>query len=265
MSAEPGPAVPGATDGWRLALGTLTRIPAGAIAQVTPPVARTAMLAGPYVVLPVALVAAGIGAGAVGLGAPALLAGLLVVGVIAQLTRAMHWDGLADTADGLGSSWDRTRALEVMRTGDVGPMGAGTLVVVIGLQAAAYGDLLSRPRGWLQVTVLVCASRAALTVACARGVPAARPEGLGQAVAGSVPAVGAVLTWLLWAGALAAVATLAGAAWWDGPLVAVGGLVSAAVLLWWCVRRLGGITGDVLGACIEAAATGLAVMAVLVR
>ena len=260
MSAEPGTA-----DGWRLALGTLTRIPAGAIAEVTPRVARTAMLAGPVVVVPVALVAAGVGAGALRLGAPGLLGGLLVVGILAQLTRAMHWDGLADTADGLGSSWDRGRALEVMRTGDVGPMGAGTLVVVIGLQAAAYGDLLARPWGWLLVTALVCASRAALAVACGGGVPAARPEGLGEAVAGSVPALGAVLTWLGWAGVLAAVAMLAGAVWWAGPLAAAGGLLSAAVLLWWCVRRLGGITGDVLGACIEAAATGLAVVAVLIR
>ncbi|SDB80994.1 cobalamin-5'-phosphate synthase [Raineyella antarctica] len=258
MSAEPGPA-----DGWRLALGTLTRIPAGAIAQVTPAVARTAMLAGSYVVLPVALASAAIGAVAVRLGAPGLVGGLLVVGVLGQLTRAMHWDGLADTADGLGASWDRDRALEVMRTGDVGPMGAGTLVIVFGLQAAAYGDLLARPWGWLLVTALVAASRAALAVACVRGVRAARPEGLGQAVAGSVPVPGAVLTWLLWAGALSAVAVLSGATWWAGALAAFGGVASAGMLLWWCVRRLGGITGDVLGACIEAAATGLAVVAVV--
>ncbi len=250
-------------DGWRLALGTLTRIPAGPIAQVTPPIARTAMLAAPYVMLPVAAVAAAVGRAAVCLGAPQLVGGLLVVGVLGQLTRAMHWDGLADTADGLGASWDRARALEVMRTGDVGPMGAGTLVVVLGLQAAAYGGLLALPWGGLLVTALVCASRASLSVACLRPVPSARPEGLGQAVGGSVPVPGAVLTWLGWAAILAALALLTGVAPWAGPVVAAGGLASGAALLWWCVRRLGGITGDVLGAVIEATATGLAVVAVV--
>lgn len=250
-------------DGWRLSLGTLTRIPAGAISAVTRPVARTAMLAGSWVVLPIALVAALVGWAAVALGGPGLVGGLLVVGVMAQLTRAMHWDGLADTADGLGASWDRDRALAVMRTGDVGPMGAGTLVVVLGLQAVAYGDLLSRPWGWLLVTALVAASRAALAVCCLRGVPAARPEGLGQAVAGSVPVAGAALSWLVWGGLLAGAGLLAGGAWWAGALAALGGLGSAAALLGWCLHRLGGITGDVLGACIETAATGLAVVAVV--
>lgn len=248
-------------DGWRLALGTLTRVPAGAIDVVTPAVARTAMLAGGWVVLPVALAAALVGWGAVRLGAPGLLGGLLVVGAMAQLTRAMHWDGLADTADGLGASWDRDRALAVMRTGDVGPMGAGTLVVVLGLQAVAYGDLLTRPWGWLLVSLLVAAARAALVLGCLRGIPAARPEGLGHAVAGSVPGAAAAASWLAWAAVLAGACWLAGAAWWAGPSAALGGLVAASVLLWWCVRRLGGITGDVLGAAIETAATGLAVVA----
>lgn len=250
-------------DGWRLSLGTLTRIPAGAISAVTPPVARTAMLAGPWMVLPIALVAALVGWAAVALGGPDLVGGLLVVGMMAQLTRAMHWDGLADTADGLGASWDRDRALAVMRTGDVGPMGAGTLVVVLGLQAVAYGDLLTRPWGWLLVTALVAASRTALAVCCLRGVRAARPEGLGHAVAGSVPVAGAVLSWLVWGGLLAGAGLLAGCAWWAGMVAGLGGLFSAGLLLAWCLHRLGGITGDVLGACIETAATGLAVVAVV--
>lgn len=258
MSAEPGPA-----DGWRLALGTLTRIPAGPIAQVTRPIARTAMTVGSVVMVPVALAAGLAGWGAVRLGAPGLVGGLLVVGIVAQLTRAMHWDGLADTADGLGSSWDRDRALEIMRTGDVGPMGAGTLVVVLGLQAASYGALLAGPLGWLLVAALVCASRAALVLGCLRGVPAARPEGLGQAVAGSVPWYGAVVVWLVWAAALAGVAVVTGATWWAGVIATAGGPLAAGVLLWWCVRRLGGITGDVLGATVEAAAAGVAVAAVI--
>ncbi|MEA5154314.1 adenosylcobinamide-GDP ribazoletransferase [Raineyella sp.] len=256
MSADSGSA-----DGWRLAAGTLTRIPAGAISQVTRPIARTAMLVGSVVVVPVALVAGLVGRAAVLLGAPALVGGLLVVGIVAQLSRSIHWDGLADTADGLGSSWDRDRALDIMRTGDVGPMGAGTLVVVLGLQAASYGALLAKPLGWLIVAALVAASRAALVLGCLRAVPAARPEGLGQAVAGSVPWYGAAGVWLVWAAVLSGVAVLSGTGWWAGAVAAAGGPGAAGALLWWCVRRLGGITGDVLGATVEAAATGLAVLA----
>ncbi|WP_228489142.1 adenosylcobinamide-GDP ribazoletransferase [Raineyella fluvialis] len=250
-------------DGWRLATGTLTRIPAGAIGQVTAPIARTAMVIGSVVMAPVALAAGLVGWTAVRLGAPGLVGGLLVVGIVAQLSRSIHWDGLADTADGLGSSWDRDRALDIMRTGDVGPMGAGTLVVVLGLQAASYGALLARPYGWLVVAALVCASRAALVLGCLRSVPAARPEGLGQAVAGSVPWYGAAVVWLVWAGVLSGVALLSGANWWAGAIAAAGGPLAGGVLLWWCVRRLGGITGDVLGALVEAAAAGLAVVAVM--
>lgn len=252
---------PGSLDGLRLALGTLTRIPAGAVHEVTRPVARTAMLAGSLVMVPVALVAAAIGQAAVALGAPALVGGLLVVGIVGQLTRAMHWDGLADTADGLGASWDRERALDVMRTGDVGPMGAATLVIVLGLQAASFGALLGGPfpgGNWWVVAAIICASRAILAPACAPGVRPARPEGLGQAVASSVPVAAALLAWLVWAGVFV---LLLGA---PGLLVAAAGLVTGLVLLAWCVRRLGGITGDVLGGCIEASATGLAVVAAMV-
>ena len=64
------------------------------------------------------------------------MVGLLVVTVLALGSRAMHLDGLADTVDGLGSGWDRKRALQVMRLGDIGAMGAVALVIVIGLQAA---------------------------------------------------------------------------------------------------------------------------------
>ena len=92
------------------------------------------------VLAPLAVAAAGGGRGAGGLGAsavdlPALVVGLLVVGTLALGTRAMHLDGLADTVDGLGSGWDRQRALEVMRRGDIGPMGVVALVIMLGLQA----------------------------------------------------------------------------------------------------------------------------------
>ena len=109
----------------------------------------------------------------------------------------MHLDGLADTVDGLGSGWDRARALQVMRLGDIGAMGAVALVIVIGLQASAIGRVAADLRGAVLVGVVICASRGALSLVCRSGVPAARTDGLGVTVAGSVPWIATFGSWLV--------------------------------------------------------------------
>jgi adenosylcobinamide-GDP ribazoletransferase len=89
-------------------------------------------------------------------------------------------------------------------------------------------------------------------LACRRGVPAARPEGLGALVASTVP-VPVV--------ALAAAVVAAGAVWavpgrpWQGPAAVAGALLVSHLLLRHAVRRFGGITGDVLGAAVELTTT----------
>ena len=75
-------------------------------------------------------------------GLPELVVGLLVVGTLALGSRGMHLDGLADTVDGLGSGWDRDRALQIMQRGNTGPMGAVALMIMIGLQAASIGRIV---------------------------------------------------------------------------------------------------------------------------
>lgn len=247
--------------GFRLAVGLLTVVPVRPPAEIGRPQARTAMLVAPLAVLPVALAAGVAGWGARWLGLPGLLAGLLAVAVLALGTRAMHLDGLADTTDGLGSGKDAASALEIMRRGDIGPMGTVSLILALALQAVAAGAVLGLRHGWLLLVVLVCLSRAALLFGCATGVPSARPDGLGALVAGSVPAPAAVLAGLLWLGATGGVVLLLGQAWW---LPLVGAALAAAactLLLRRCVRRFGGITGDVLGALVEVAATVLLVVA----
>src|SRR5215211_6533149 len=77
-----------------------------------------------------------------------LAGAVLAVAVLALLTRGLHLDGLADTADGLGPLRDRERALEVMRSGDVGPFGVATLVLTLLLQAACAASLLADDDGW---------------------------------------------------------------------------------------------------------------------
>jgi adenosylcobinamide-GDP ribazoletransferase len=230
----------------RLAVGTLTIIPTGAV-QVDAAVARRAMIMGPLAVVPLGLVAGAAAWLGQLVGWPPILTGLLVVGVVAAGTRAIHLDGLADTVDGLGSGRAGEEALIIMRRGDVGPMGVVALIVVLGAQAAAIGALVHGWQGALAVAVLICASRSALSVVCARGVPAARSDGLGAAVAGSVPRWAAALTWVVAAVAIAAVSD----PWWPGPLVGAASLLGTVGVVAHCVRRLGGVTGDVMGAAIE--------------
>src|SRR6185436_3831915 len=126
-------------DALRLSVGTLTIVPSGTIPEIDRRTAARAMIIAPLAVLPLAVVSAAIGWIGQAAGLPRLAAGLLVVGALALGSRALHLDGLADTVDGLGSGWDTARALEIMRQGDVGPMGVVALVIILGLQAASIG------------------------------------------------------------------------------------------------------------------------------
>jgi adenosylcobinamide-GDP ribazoletransferase len=249
-----------ALESLRLAGGFLSVLPVPPVTDPTPRTAGRAMVLAPLAVVPLAALAGAVWWAAAAAGLPGLVGGVLVVGTLALGTRAMHLDGLADTVDGLGASWDRARALEVMRRGDVGPMGAVALVVVLGLQAAALAALPSGLRGAATVALAVCASRGALVLACRRGVPAARPDGLGRVVASSVGAAGVAVGVLLLLGLAAGAALVAGRPWWQGLLAAVLATGVVVGLVGHAVRRLGGISGDVLGAAVEAAFATLVVV-----
>jgi adenosylcobinamide-GDP ribazoletransferase len=240
----------------RLAVGTLTVLPAGAV-SVDRGTARGAMLLAPLAVLPLGLLAAALAAAGAVLSWPGLVVGLVCLSGLALGTRGLHLDGLADTVDGLGTGWDRERALEVMRRGDVGPMGAVALVLVLGVQGAAVGALVHSWASALALGVLVCCSRAVLVVVCHQGVPAARPSGLGAAVAGSVPPAAAAAVQLGVAAVLSLLWEGRGGVWWAGLLTALATAAAGVLLVGWCVRRLGGVTGDVMGAAVEVALTVL--------
>jgi adenosylcobinamide-GDP ribazoletransferase len=194
--------------------------------------------------------------------APPTLAAALVVALLAALTRAMHLDGLADTADGLGSAKPASAALEVMRRGDVGPFGVVTLVLALLLQVLSLGSLVPTGEGGAGLLVALVVSRTMLPIVCARGIPAARAGGLGHAVAGAVTPLqlglaGASCIALLVVPALTGHLTVLALAAATLLALAAGGLLTARA-----VRRLGGVTGDVLGAAVEVAFTaGLVTLA----
>jgi adenosylcobinamide-GDP ribazoletransferase len=239
--------------GLRLAVTMLTAVPMpgrGQQAGERGPdrrTARAAMYWAPVVGLALGGIAAGVLAGCQHGHTGALLAAALAVAVLAALTRALHLDGLADTADGLGSRQPAAGALAVMARSDIGPFGVVTLVLVLLIQVSALAQADRTGRGPVAILVAVATSRVAITLACRRGVPAARPGGLGALVAGTVnPLVAALL----------AVAAAGGAAalGWIYPVAVAAGLACSLALTTLATRRLGGITGDVLGAAAEVAA-----------
>jgi adenosylcobinamide-GDP ribazoletransferase len=238
-------------DAWRLAVGTLTALRVGHPSRVDATVAGRAMVLAPLAVVPLGLLVALVGWGGRELGLAPVAIAVVAVGALALGTRALHLDGLSDVADGLTASYDRERSLAVMKGGTAGPAGAAALVLVLGAQVAGLSSLLTTPRGAVVAGVLVCASRALLPIACVRGVPAARPDGLAASYAGTVARPAAAVVALLAVAAVVAGLVWADRPWWHGVLVAAVGLLAGVALLWRCVRRFGGVTGDVFGAAVE--------------
>ncbi|MFE9413151.1 adenosylcobinamide-GDP ribazoletransferase [Streptomyces sp. NPDC006704] len=246
-----------ALHGVRFAFGTLTVFPAR-ITRWDRDAARAGMTLAPLAGLAVGLCAAAAGAGCWALGTGAPLAAVVAAAVPALLTRGLHLDGLADVADGLGSAKPAEDALRIMKQSDIGPFGVITLLFCLGAQIAALARLYEH--GWARAAVATVvaavAARTALTLAARRGVPAARPEGLGAVVAGTVPVVRAAVVAVVVTALCAAAGLVSGVR--AAPrfaLAVVAALAVAQVLLRRCVRRFGGVTGDVFGAVAESATT----------
>ncbi len=204
------------------------------------------------------------------LGAGSLTGASLAIASLAVLSRGLHLDGLADLADGLGSGKPAPAALEIMRRSDIGPLGTVTLILTLLIQVAAlsHAESAGPGQGPAALITAVVTGRLALLWACRRGVAAARRDGLGALVAGSVrPAIAVAATLATLAAAVAAVvvsATVIGEPLgWTLPLAVLAGLGAGFAGQRHAVRRLGGITGDVLGALAEVATTVTLVVAAM--
>lgn len=179
----------------------------------------------------------------VGGGWPQAVALLLVVAGV-WLTRALHLDGLADCADGLGGSRDRARALAIMKDSCVGSFGVVALCLVLLAKWVALTELVATAT-WSGVVLAMVTSRAAMVYLAVR-LPYARNEG-GTGQPFVEQATLRHVAWA-WGAALACSVLVAGVVglW----ACAVAGLASWQLGRWW-FRRLGGVTGDLLGASSE--------------
>lgn len=184
---------------------------------------------------------------------PPLVAAVLAVVVDAWLTGMLHLDGLADSADGLLPPVPAAQRLAIMAAPDVGSFGVVALVVVLSARLAGFA---SQAPDVLLVVGLWAAARAGMAVTMAV-VPYARPGGAAEGFAPATPSPGALLT--LTAAVVAVVVAAPGLAGVVTALAATVGFMAVVGLAW---RRLGGYTGDVLGAAgVVAETVGLLVAA----
>ena len=190
---------------------------------------------------------------------PLGIAAILAVGSDAAATGMLHLDGLADSADGLLPPFDRARRLAVMKTPDIGAFGAVVVVLFLLLRAAAFGLLNPLVPAWTVVVAVmsIWVTSRAVMAGITAVVPYARADADGglasafleEARRGPVVAVcGLALMISAAASGSATVQSDAWGRWWVGPICVLGVVAGALGVVGFALRRIGGFTGDVVGA-----------------
>jgi adenosylcobinamide-GDP ribazoletransferase len=176
--------------------------------------------------------------------APYVVAALVVI-AWGLTSRLLHWDGLADVADGFWGSHDENTRLEIMADSHTGAFGATAVSFVALLEVASIGAIVSHPHE-LPLLFVPVLSRFSATAAAWLGTPA-RPGGLGRSVMGHPSSLAFVLGVAPLAGALAA-------SWLGlhlpGLVIGVVGVIVALAVPHVLAQRFGGVTGDVMGASV---------------
>lgn len=213
----------------------LTRVP---VAAGSTPLTGSSLPWFPVVGGVVGALVGGVVAGGVALGVPGVVAAVVAVAVSLITTGALHEDGLADTFDGLGSGLRGAEAIEVMRDPRIGTFGAAALVVSLLLQVTTLAGLA----GWEVFRVAVAAHAASRGFAAlSLYLPPASGTGLVASSADTITPTSKIAGFAV--GMTVAVPLLADR-WWILPVA----LVTGGAVAWWATRRIGGVTGDVVGA-----------------
>ena len=183
---------------------------------------------------------------------PPAVAGVLLTVALLAVSGGFHMDGLSDTADGFFSSRGKQRMLEIMKDSRVGAMGVIAIVCVFALKVAALASL-ERADVVKAAFLMPVAGRCGLTLGI-NGLPSARGEsGLGKLFCQARS----------WPQAVWATVVLAAAGWfaagYSGGAAVAAALAVIVVISLHCYRKIGGATGDTLGATCELAETAVAV------
>lgn len=219
----------------RAALALLSRLPLPPPADFPVP---PAVWAWPLAGLLLGGIATALAGLALALGLPAGLAAALWLAAAALITGAMHEDGLADSCDGLWGGWDRARRLEIMKDSHIGSYGVMGLLLVTLARWSAVATLLAAGH-WPALLAAAALSRAPMALLLAL-LPNARGTGLSQSVGRPSQDAAAL--------ACAVALGLALLAGWGALTAALAVAASTAALGLLARRKIGGQTGDILGA-----------------
>lgn len=239
--------------GWvaetRLALCFLTRLPLPLRPDMAAQPVGAAVRAFPLIGALVGALGAAVYAVADLLGMSSTVAALLAIGAMVIATGGLHEDGLADSADGLGGT-TREKALAIMRDSHIGTFGVMALFFILSLRVVAVSYAGSAVEAACLLVAGAAGSRAVVPVLM-YWLPPARRDGLGWSA--GHPDRRRVVD----AGALGALIVVA-ALWPIWGMLAIAAAAAAATLVGWLARRrLGGQTGDVLGAAQQLAETAI--------
>jgi adenosylcobinamide-GDP ribazoletransferase len=233
-----------------VALQFLTRVPVPRWAGFDPAWLQACLRHFPLVGAAVGIWAAAVLWAALALWPPLVAAASSVLATV-WLTGAFHEDGLADTCDGLGGAVSRARALEIMKDSRIGSYGAVGLVLALVLKVTTVAALADSGAAAAAAALVWghAASRAAPVLLVWRLPYAGDPEhAKAKPLAMQIGGVGVTVA-LVWLGVLAVALLGRWPALW-APLAAsaVAGLLATLWSARWLRRRLGGFTGDTLGA-----------------
>lgn len=236
--------------GFLAALQFLTRVP---VRLRREPSMSRAVVWFPVVGAVIGAAAGGIGAGAWHVTAP-LVAGSLAVVAALLITGAFHEDGLGDIADAFGGGYTLERRVEILKDSRHGTYGVAAMCSSILVRAASLGSMPG-PVALFASAVAAHAVARVAAVGLMAAVPLAGHSGLG-ADYGRSTTVGRALL----AGVLGTGLTTLAVGWWVGPLLGAA-LMSAIAVGALAKHKIGGISGDVLGACEQVAECACMVVA----
>jgi len=229
-------------DEARLAFAFLTRLPFRAGAAPEPGALARAAWA-----FPLAGILVGVAGGIVfsladRLGLPVNAMALLAVAATVLITGGLHEDGLADTADGLGGGAGRDEALAIMRDSRSGAFGVLALVLSVGLRVACLAALGGDAQNGVSALVAAHAVSRGLLPALMLWLPPARSEGLAADAGQPTPPVATLAAFI------ALVVAMIALGFGRGITAMIFAAVAVAALAILARRRIGGTTGDILGA-----------------